>query len=1184
MTSSLRAPSRLSAHSRAPSVDDDTSRLSVLRASLQGLRFVDDDLGQGAAAGHRREGPDGGQRRAGARGSESRRSSFDQGSLRPALRRSSLASASMSSLATENVSYEEGSGDGTYDVSPIGVGLDVTRRDAENGMDAATNAETHVKTASSALLSQSLKDELKMLRELQKSLEKEKYELSARHARSLTLLESKDAVIDQLEKEKDALLEEKERLSRTLSQASANLTRSQAQVADLLDVGEELRDELRGAEEDHDDVVVRLEERLMHREMALEEERKAREELEGNMDEVSAAMDAAEELMLEMERRCAGLEETCQGLARFVRVRLGVDDEAVRTVMRAGGFGAFGSLGESGGPGSAVATGGGRGAAQTTSTAAGSEDTDDADDYPTSHAVLLQANKALEDALIRHAVPTTKVAVSVGDNVEEVALPVFATEEAQEIARLREQLHVAQQVALQAETELMMSRKGSHDPLDMSQGSDGRDKRRNGAIEQEGRRELEEEAQRWRDDALNKIVELEESLEAARSSLKTSEAKNMELESLLETALGNKDATEADMARSNKGAKEVFGQMQKEIQSLRADLYATQRSLSSKEAKIASLQATQQFSLDISDWDTLDVDSIDPSSAPIEFLVRSLQEAAQMQGELLESLSEHAFEREQGRHALVALERDLERAIGVLDPLGGGSARYAYEAAVEKSASSFSERLGEMDREEAETLRAQVEKSVAIQQGQAEAFSLLAKKIRDKEAELKAKVKGYESMIREHEAFFADLETAVPAVRSSLAKLALVEEGEAAAVEILSSGSSTHGVQSGPCRGDIVELSISVAEKLSGIAQAMSEGSLGKLRDANNDPQSLADLRSLEARLKEVEAQYEAAKAEARQATTALLELKGQLQARSPPPNSPMSVGVSATSGAILGDDLLGFVTRFEELLEESGRLEDRIRALEDENAMLIRRGSSTECDDQNLDEELARARLEIAALQSANRQQVEHMEALRLELEGAHASLESALRKQNLMSERHIEDLSQLKDAYEGQIGQLKFAAEADRAHLIELVDRATGERGQLQDTLDEAEANISNLEKRLCAVEEERQAMERFLKGQIRRTDAIDAEAALQQAKEERDKRVVLERKLETMIQHHNGLFESTGGDKREALDDETMGERLRDAQARIDDIERRLVPGQESIKANWGAVDDELAHLENEVVNMI
>ena len=66
----------------------------------------------------------------------------------------------------------------------------------------------------------------------------------------MTLLESKDAVIDELEREKDALVEEKERLSRTLSQTGANLTRSQAQVSDLLEVGEELRDELRGLEEE----------------------------------------------------------------------------------------------------------------------------------------------------------------------------------------------------------------------------------------------------------------------------------------------------------------------------------------------------------------------------------------------------------------------------------------------------------------------------------------------------------------------------------------------------------------------------------------------------------------------------------------------------------------------------------------------------------------------------------------------------------------------------------------------------------------------------------------------------------------------------------------------------------------------------------------------------------------------
>ena len=444
-------------------------------------------------------------------------------------------------------------------------------------------------------------------------------------------------------------------------------------------------------------------------------------------------------------------------------------------------------------------------------------------------------------------------------------------------------------------------------------------------------------------------------------------------------------------------------------------------------------------------------------------------------------------------------------------------------------------------------------------------------------------------MIREHEAFFADLETAVPAVRSSLAKLALVEEGEEAAVDILSSGASADGVQNASCRGDIVELSITVAEKLSSIAQAMSEGSLGKIPDASDDRQSLADLRSMESRLKQVEAQYEAAKAEARQANAALLELTGQLRARSLPPNSPaLSTGVSATSGAILGDDLLGFVTRFEELLEESGRLEDRIRSLEDENASLIRRGSSPESDGQELGEELARAKLEINTLQSANQQQLEHIEDLRQELQGAQTSLESAVRKQNLMSERHVEDLSQLKDAYEGQIGQLKFAAETDRAQLLEMVNRAAGETDHLHDTVAETEANISKLEKRLCAVEEEKQSLERerarFLKGHVRRTDAISAEAALQQAKEERQKRLKLERQLENVIQHHNGLFESTDRDKGETLDNETMASRLRDAQARIDDLDRLLVDDDESIKAKWGAVDEELAHLENDVVNMI
>ena len=1191
MTSSLRAPSRLSAHSRAPSIDDDENRLSVLRASLQGLRFVDGERGQRAGGEVRDE------RRAGVRaGGRLGQPVSEQASFRPSLQSSSSATPSMSSLATQNVSYDA-SGDWAFDVAPIRANVDVsaqgtsnTERQTSVGATAVENAGT----ASSALLSQSLKDELKMLRALQKDTEREKTDLSARNAQSMKLLEDKDAVIDQLSKEKDLLVEEMERLSIALSQANANLGQSQTQVAELIEVGEGLKDELQRVEQDHDDAVLRLEERLMHREMELQEERKAREELEGNMDEVSAAMDAAEELMVEMEKRCAGLEGRYQRMAHFVRKRLGLGEKAMKAIMQAGGLGGCDDTISTNGRNVSgnEATDGVLNAMHVASDAEDTDDTDDTDDYPTSHAVLLNANKALEDALIRNAVPTTKVAVTVGDRVEEVAVPAFASSEAEEIAQLREQLDVAQQVALQAETELMMAKQGNDDGQDRRDASSGRSKHTD--VDQ-NQMDLEHEAQRWRDDALEKIVDLEESLETMRSKLSATEAKNMELESLLETAMGNKEDVEADLVRSNKGAKETFVQMQKEIQSLRADLYATQRSLSSKEAKIASLQATQRFSLDISDWESLDIDSIDPCSSPVEFLVRSLQEAAQMQGELLESLSEHAFEREQGREALVMLERDMERAVGVLETLGGADARFAYESSVERAPATFTARLGAMDREEADMLRAQAEKAVAIQQGQAEAFSLLAKKAREKESEVKCKVKGYETVIREHEAFFADLETAVPAVRSSLAKLALVEEGEEAAAAILSAASSEDfGVAEaglmGPSRGGIVELSIMVADKLSSIAQAISEGSLRTDRnkdDVKESNKSQEELASMRKRIKEVEAEYEAARTEARQATLALQELRRELHARGPIPSTPASVGVSATSGAILGDDLLGFVTRFEQLLEESGRLEDRIHELEDENSKLLSKGYSASESDQRLSEELDEARSEISALHATNKQQLEHIQALRQELEGAHASLESAVRKQSLMSERHVDDLSHLKDAYEGQIGQLKLAAEADRTHLLGMVDNAACEAVNLQETLAEAEENLSRLKKRLNDVEEEKKSLEReragFLKCHVRRTDAMTTEAALQQAKEERQKRENLEKKLAAVTKHQNRLFESDCDDKADALDDETMAARLLDAQTRIDSLERRLIDG-ESIKAKWGAVDDELAHLENDVVNMM
>jgi len=984
-----------------------------------------------------------------------------------------------------------------------------------------------------------MQEELQLLRDRSATLEKEL-------ERSLSLLAEKDDVVSSL---------------------AAENAQCRSALSTLSEEHARWEDEVESERARYAVLVEELEARLVDREAAVEVERKAKEELEGGLEEVAAAMDAAEEMLVAMERER-------NGLASWVGARLGMAAKEVDAVMRAGGF-------------REEAAAGGN---------AEDDDADEEDEYPSHASVLMRANRALEDALVRKAVPVENVEVFVDERMERVAVPVFASREAETVAKLRGELAVAREVALQAEAELMMVRGEKAGKEGVEEGVE------EGSTGDDG--SLAEEADQWREDALEKIIDLEEALNATNDRLESAQAENQQLASLLETAISAKDAQAADQSTASKRSNETFVEMQKELQSLRAELYATQRSLSSKEAKVASLLATQQFSLDISDWDSfadVGIDGVDPSSAPVEFLVRSLQEAASMQAELLESLSEHAYERAEGRSALVQLERDLERVLAVLSVPDNADKRYAVDDFAQdgRPRETFAQRLAGIERDEVETLRSQVEKSVAIQQGQAEAYSLLAKKTREKEAELKAKVKGYEAVLREHEAFFADLDTAVPAVRAGLAKVALAEEGEAAAAAIL----SRNGDRDSDHKSEILELCILVSDKLASIAHAMADGTLASA--SGNGCETESRYMAMEAQYR---AQLETAKTEARQATAALHELQHELRARSMAAMSPASVskgGVSrvtgnATSGAIIGDDLLGFVTRFEELLDESGRLEDRIRTLENENARLVAanggNGGYGSVDDESIADELAAAKAEIDALQTANRQQLEHIEALRQELDGTHASLESAIRKQTLQSDRHVEDLSQLKEIYERQISQLKIAAEADRTHLVGMVDRAADETTNLAETLAAAEHNLSRLETRLEDVEAEKQTLEReritFAKGHVRRTDAMNAEAALAQAKAERAKRVELERKLASVVRHHNGLYEEeqdgSGGDDGSPLDDETMKARLKDAQGRIDDLERRLVGdgigGANGIKAKWGRRDDAaLETLENDVVRL-
>eukprot|EP00889_Picochlorum_renovo_P005616 jgi/Picre1/32646/NNA_007992.t1 len=87
-------------------------------------------------------------------------------------------------------------------------------------------------------------------------------------------------------------------------------------------------------------------------------------------------------------------------------------------------------------------------------------------DGTTENSRLLKANMALEEALVRHALKTRKIGMVVDGHVSEVAVPSFIRDEdtmeedtvetlKEEIEQLAKAHQMAQQVALQAEAELM---------------------------------------------------------------------------------------------------------------------------------------------------------------------------------------------------------------------------------------------------------------------------------------------------------------------------------------------------------------------------------------------------------------------------------------------------------------------------------------------------------------------------------------------------------------------------------------------------------------------------------------------------------------------------------------------------------------------------------------------------------
>lgn len=629
-----------------------------------------------------------------------------------------------------------------------------------------------------------MKEEIRVLRGMQRQHEEQRDELlgvlakerekyDASQAKTLGLLEKKDDVIDELSVVCDEAHAQIADLERVLEEEKEK--RREAEV--LLDSEKEIRHGVEEQKKSYDRVVKGLRDEVQvlrdgvaHKAMELDAEKEHRKNVEAHMDDVSQALDAAEEVMGDMERQFAKekkhLEQRCVAMEEFISEKLGLD---IREHVR-----------------------------HLPSLSPGVEDNVEVDGSMESSR-LLKANMALEEALVRHALKTRKVGMVVDGHVSEVAVPSFIRDvdslEEDTVETLKEEIdqlakahQMAQQVALQAESELMAAQDRESDLKETLEKMNAE------AQQRESRTEEEEQ---WREDALDKIVDLEDACKSLQESLDASQEEVRKLEESLNQTLDEKREIEKSLNDEEAKTHETFVEMHREIESLRADLFASQRSLSAREAKIASLEAVQKFSLDLSDWETMDISKIDPTSAPVEFLVRSLREAAQMQTELLQSLSEMSYVNEQSQSSFEAMERDMERLLSYLDVNCIDTS--------EKNVSTFADKVRSARREDIDSLRSQVERAVAIQEGQAEAYCLMAAKVREREAETKDMIQNTTMSLRQNEEFLRNLETALSAMKSGLAKVALVQDGEDKANEVLAV----------PCTADdALDIAIRVSDTL----------------------------------------------------------------------------------------------------------------------------------------------------------------------------------------------------------------------------------------------------------------------------------------------------------------------------------------------------------------------------------
>lgn len=380
---------------------------------------------------------------------------------------------------------------------------------------------------------------------------------------------------------------------------------------------------------------------------------------------------------------------------------------------------------------------------------------------------------------------------------------------------------------------------------------------------------------------------------------------------------------------------------------------------------------------------------------------------------------------------------------------------------------------------------------------------------------------------------------------------------------------------------------------------------------------------------------YEAAKTESRHARYALEQLKLSM---SPSGDvfshvtTPMTANTTASMSTTPNASILQFVDKFEAVLDESSRQESRIRELEAEKTnrshqawnslvakrMMLQQSRKvwTECKD------------EMNRLEKENKMYCKKIEELQDELMTAETALESSMKKQALMTERHTEEIEKLKTIYNSQVASLKSNAAAFKAssdtEMQELIENATLEtqeacRREFEGHARQLEMEIKRLQDECQTLEQQRdhvlEDFKRFREVKdasialleerlnissqqetgrhVQRKDALSvieeacssdaARAALHQAKFEKSERARIEQEMKHIIANH-----STENIPPHAHPQQSKQYRdsLRKAEAKIEELSRRLKLAEANKSVDpkeMAAWRNEADKLQKDIVNM-